>query len=65
MRVLFQMSPTDSAELTDTPLASKLGLYKALLFVEADGITESFRPYGPPEPDVLAHFKKLLAGRAS
>jgi len=65
MRVLFQMSPTDSAELTDTPLASKLGLYKALLFVEADGITESFRPYGIPTPEVFARFKELLAQRQS
>ncbi len=65
MRVLFQMSPTDSAELTDTPLASKLGLYKALLFIEADGITETFRPYGIPTPEVMARLRELLAGRQS
>lgn len=65
MRVLFQMSPTDSAELTDTPLASNLGLYKALLFVEADGIMEKFRPYGIPSPEVMAHLGEMLAARFS
>ena len=63
MRVLFQMSPTDSAELTDTPLASKLGLYKALLFIEADGIAESFRPYGIPTAETMAELRELFANR--
>lgn len=63
LRVLFQMSPTDSADLTDTALASDLGLYKALLFIEADGITEKFRPYGVPAPQVIAHFGERLAAR--
>jgi hypothetical protein len=48
MRVLFQMGPTDSSTLIDSPLASKLGLYRALLYTEDQGRTEKFRPYGLP-----------------
>jgi len=65
LRVLFQMSATDSADLTDTGLASDLGLYKALLFIEADGITEKFRPYGVPTPQVIARLGERLAARFS
>jgi S-DNA-T family DNA segregation ATPase FtsK/SpoIIIE len=48
MRVLFQMSPTDSSTLMDTPLASKLGMHRALLYTEDQGRLEKFRPYGLP-----------------
>jgi energy-coupling factor transporter ATP-binding protein EcfA2 len=53
MRVLFQMSPTDSSTLIDTPLASRLGLYRALLYTEDQGRLEKFRPYGLPTVEWL------------
>jgi DNA segregation ATPase FtsK/SpoIIIE, S-DNA-T family len=47
-RVLFQMSANDSASLIDSPQASSLGLYRALLYNEQEGTTETFRPYATP-----------------
>ncbi|MBM4466917.1 MAG: cell division protein FtsK, partial [Chloroflexi bacterium] len=49
MRVVFQMSAEDSANLIDTPAASKLGPYRALFYSEDEGRLEKFRPYGIPE----------------
>ena len=45
MRVLFQMSANDSSALTDSPLAGGLGLHRALLYDDAMGSLETFRPY--------------------
>jgi DNA segregation ATPase FtsK/SpoIIIE, S-DNA-T family len=53
MRILFQMSPTDSSTLIDTPLASKLGLFRALFHTEDQGRLEKFRPYGLPSTEWL------------
>ncbi|MGF1580966.1 MAG: FtsK/SpoIIIE domain-containing protein [Gemmataceae bacterium] len=54
MRVVFQMNTNDSTTLIDTPAATKLGLYRALFHVEAQGTTEKFRPYGlPPKEWIL------------
>jgi energy-coupling factor transporter ATP-binding protein EcfA2 len=50
MRVLFQMSANDSANLIDTPAAGSLGLHRALLYHDALGSVETFRPYAEPEP---------------
>jgi hypothetical protein len=44
-RVLFQMGAADSASLIDSPDASKLGLYRAILYNEREGYLEKFRPY--------------------
>src|SRR5205085_6831454 len=44
MRVLFQMSAADSSNLIDSPLASKLGMHRALFYTEDQGRTEKFRP---------------------
>jgi S-DNA-T family DNA segregation ATPase FtsK/SpoIIIE len=49
MRVVFQMSANDSASLIDSPLASGLGLHRALFFNEREGSLETFRPYALPE----------------
>jgi hypothetical protein len=50
MRVLFQMSPTDSGHLIDAPHASKLGPRRAYFASEEQNRLEKFRPYGlPPE----------------
>ena len=49
MRVLFQMSANDSASLIDSSAASGLGLHRALLYNEALGSEETFRPYAEPD----------------
>ncbi len=49
MRVLFQMSATDSSNLIDTPAASRLGANRGLFAGEDSAVLEKFRPYGPPE----------------
>jgi DNA segregation ATPase FtsK/SpoIIIE, S-DNA-T family len=48
LRVLFQMSPTDSSQLIDTPAASRLGRHRALFIEEGNERPEKFRPYGLP-----------------
>jgi energy-coupling factor transporter ATP-binding protein EcfA2 len=48
-RVLFQMSANDSSHLMDTPAASRLGRYRALLLTEESERAEKFRPYGVPD----------------
>jgi hypothetical protein len=61
MRVLFQMSAADSSNLIDSPLASKLGLHRALFYSEDRGQPEKFRPYGLPSDEWLANVRELLA----
>ena len=46
LRVLFQMSANDSAQLIDTPAASRLGRTRALFVEEGTERPEKFRPYG-------------------
>ena len=53
MRVLFQMSANDSANLIDSPAATTLGLHRALFFNEHLGTLETFRPYALPDSDWL------------
>lgn len=53
LRVLFQMSATDSSNLMDSPAASRLGVHRALLYSEELGEFEKFRPYAPPTNDWL------------
>lgn len=48
MRVLFQMSATDSALLIDNPAAATLGHHRALYYSEEEGRQEKFRPYASP-----------------
>jgi hypothetical protein len=47
-RVLMQMSATDSSNLMDSPAANKLGMFRALLYSEEQGVMEKFRPYAVP-----------------
>ncbi len=49
MRVVFQMSASDSASLIDTPAAATLGLHRALLYNDREGSLETFRPYAQPD----------------
>jgi hypothetical protein len=48
LRVLFQMSANDSSSLIDSPAANRLGLHRAILYSEEQGIMEKFRPYACP-----------------
>jgi hypothetical protein len=53
IRVLFQMGAADSSNLIDSPLASKLGMHRALFYSEEQGKLEKFRPYGVPPREWL------------
>ena len=65
MRVLFQMSPTDSGHLLDAPAASKLGPHRALFYSEEQNRLEKFRPYGIPSEEWLGSLGKQLSERLS
>jgi DNA segregation ATPase FtsK/SpoIIIE, S-DNA-T family len=60
MRVVFQMSATDSASLIDAPNAATLGLHRALFYNEREGVLETFRPYAQPDngwiEEIARHF---------
>jgi hypothetical protein len=60
MRVLFQMSAADSSNLIDSPLASRLGLHRAVFYSEERGQPEKFRPYGLPPEEWLAWVQERL-----
>lgn len=60
-RVLFQMSPTDSSQLIDTPAASRLGRHRALFVEEGSERPEKFRPYGLPTQAWLAEATAVVA----
>ncbi len=60
MRILFQMSASDSSELIDSPLGNRLGLHRGLLYLEEQGTTEKFRPYALPGMDWLSEVGGLL-----
>ena len=62
MRVLFQMSPTDSGHLLDSPHASKLGPNRALFFSEEQNRLEKFRPYGLPSEEWLGRVREQFSG---
>jgi hypothetical protein len=49
MRVVFQMSASDSASLIDAPAAATLGLNRALYYNDREGSVETFRPYAQPD----------------
>ena len=62
MRVLFQMSATDSSTLMDTPAASRLKRHQALLLLEDQERAEKFRAYGlPPAKWLDSACEKLRA----
>jgi hypothetical protein len=63
LRVLFQMSATDSSTLMDTPAAAKLGRTRALFLTEETERAEKFRPYGLPSPEWLDRACEKLRAR--
>ena len=64
MRMLFQMSANDSANLIDSPAAGNLGLHRALLYNAALGTVETFRPYAEPESAWWQECGELLKPKA-
>ncbi len=64
MRVVFQMSASDSASLIDAPAAATLGLHRALLYNDREGSLETFRPYAQPGGDWVEQACRQLAGRS-
>jgi S-DNA-T family DNA segregation ATPase FtsK/SpoIIIE len=62
-RVLFQMSAADSSNLIDSPMANKLGMNRALIYSEEQGLMEKFRPYALPPKDWLDTYQANLAAR--
>ena len=61
LRVVFQMSANDSANLIDSPEASALGLHRALFYHDRDGYLETFRPYALPGNEWLEEAARKLA----
>jgi energy-coupling factor transporter ATP-binding protein EcfA2 len=64
LRVLFQMSSSDSSQLVDSPLASKLGPQRALFIHEETGTLEKFRPYAFPKPEWLEEIGRTMRSRS-
>jgi len=63
LRVLFQMSGSDSSQLVETPAASKLGPQRALFIHEETGTLEKFRPYAFPQGEWLAGVMEAMRAR--
>jgi hypothetical protein len=63
MRVLFQMSATDSGHLLDAPHASRLGPQRAFFSSEEQNRLEKFRPYGLPTEVWLAQVRDQFERR--
>jgi len=64
MRVLFQVSSTDSSNLIDSPIASNLGVNRAVLYDDERGEYEKFRPYGLCSDEWLGWVRRTLANRS-
>jgi S-DNA-T family DNA segregation ATPase FtsK/SpoIIIE len=64
MRVLFQMSASDSASLIDAPDAATLGFHRALFYHDRQGFTETFRPYAQPDNDWIEEVTPQLTHAA-
>ena len=65
VRVLFQMSATDSSNLMDSPAASRLGPHMSLLYSEEQGQAEKLRPYGLPPAEWLGWVAERLSARSA
>ncbi len=65
LRVCFQMNGTDSSNLIDSPIASRLGANRALLYVEEVGSAEKFRPYGTATDEWLDQTSREIAAETA
>jgi len=63
LRVLFQMSSSDSSTLVDTPIAAKLGPNRGLFIHEETSTLEKFRPYSFPTPEWLSEVTAKMRAR--
>ncbi len=63
MRVALQMSEEDSSSLLNSPLASRLGPYRALFYSEIENRMEKFRPYRLPSEEWLRQVQQWLKTR--
>ena len=63
LRVLFQMSGTDSSQLVENPSAGRLGEQRALFVQEETGTLEKFRPYQFPSDEWLTTLSERLRSR--
>ena len=63
LRVLFQMSGTDSSQLVETPAAGRLGEQRALYVQEETGTLEKFRPYQFPPDEWLTQVATKMRAR--
>jgi len=63
LRVLFQMSGSDSSQLVDSPAAVKLGPQRALFIHEETGTLEKFRPYAFPTGEWLTGMSAAMKAR--
>jgi S-DNA-T family DNA segregation ATPase FtsK/SpoIIIE len=63
MRIVFQMSPTDSTHLIDSPVAGVLGRHRALLYRDETAGLEKFRPYAPPAEAWIRHAAARLGAK--
>jgi DNA segregation ATPase FtsK/SpoIIIE, S-DNA-T family len=61
MRVVFQMSASDSASLIDAPAAATLGLNRALFYNDREGSLETFRPYAQPDGEWIENVSRSPA----
>ncbi len=59
-RVVLQMSANDSSALIDTPVASRLGANRALIYSGEEEALEKFRPYRWPSPGWLERVRQQL-----
>jgi hypothetical protein len=63
LKAVFQMNANDSSSFIDTPAAGQLGVHRGLLYSEADGLLEKFRPYGPPSEELLREIQRQFQAR--
>ena len=59
IRVALQMSAADSSNFIDSPAASQLSPYRALVYNDETGQAELFRPYGIPSDEWLAELSQM------
>jgi len=63
LRVLLHMNANDSSNLIDSPAASQLGIYRAILYDDGQGVSEKICPYGGPTKQWLDRVAAQLGGR--
>ena len=65
MKIGFQMSAQDSSVFLDSPIASRLGLFRAVFQNEDEGRLEKYRPYALPSQAYLEWVHDCLRAKES